>query len=320
MPLRAFGINSWLEKLGLINNPTHLNILHSSKNFLTATCKSLSNVNSAGLIFSMDRALQLHALLTSYRHNVKNLSPLSVIFKTSTPDHHQAYLELFNEFSDIISAVIHQNQTSESLLDLVKGWAELEKAETIFFLVDDILFIEPFDMLQFSQWATHYTIPSLRMGKNINFCLMSQSPQNLPNLQIIDKGDSRPTDDLLFWQWSFAESDWGYPLSLDGHFFQREEILTLLRFIDFKTPNQFELCLQQMNPFFKPKFGICFNKSRIVNIPMNRVQNEFENQHLGYHQDELLGMWIKGLRIDAKSYYGFNNKGPHEEMPLKIQK
>ena len=319
MPLRAFAKTSWLKAWDLIKNPTHSNVLHCAKKFLTATCKPLSNANSAGLIFSMDRALQLHALLASYRDNVNNPAPLSVIFKTNTPDHHRAYLELFKEFSDILSAVIHQNQSSESLRVLVKEWVEQQKAETLFFLVDDILFIEPFDMLHFSQWATNFSIPSLRMGQNIKYCLMSHSPQSLPNLLKIKKGDSRSADDLLIWQWSFAESDWAYPLSLDGHFFQREEMLSLLKVIDFQTPNQFELSLQPMNPFYKPKVGVCFKKSRVVNIPMNRVQNEFENQHLGYHQDELLEMWLKGLRIDVNSYYGLKNKGPHEEMPLKIK-
>lgn|GEM_PF-6805731 len=49
---------------------------------------------AAGIVFSKDRALQLHALLSSYSEKVTSPAPLYILYHTSTPRHQKAYAEL----------------------------------------------------------------------------------------------------------------------------------------------------------------------------------------------------------------------------------
>ena len=56
-----------------------------------------------------------------------------------------------------------------------------------------------------------------------------------------------------------------------------------------------------------------FRKSRIVNIPANKVQEEINNLHGAIHQDDLLQKWFDGLAIDYAQFRGWNNRSVHQE-------
>jgi hypothetical protein len=50
------------------------------------------------IVFSKDRALQLHALLSSYLEKVVSSVPLHILYHTSTPSHQRAYEEVIAIF------------------------------------------------------------------------------------------------------------------------------------------------------------------------------------------------------------------------------
>ena len=52
-----------------------------------------------GIVFSKDRALQLHALLCSYSEKVATPVPLRILYCVSTPEHQKAYDEIMEIFS-----------------------------------------------------------------------------------------------------------------------------------------------------------------------------------------------------------------------------
>ncbi|HPU88612.1 MAG TPA: hypothetical protein PL088_09505, partial [Spirochaetota bacterium] len=121
---------------------------------------------------------------------------------------------------------------------------------------------------------------------------------------------------VFCWRWCTGTCDWGYPLSLDGNLYSVHEILALTKAIDFNSPNTYESHLQGYKWLFDHRYGICFKKSVIVNIPLNRVQSDFNNTHGEIHQDYLLSKWEDGVRIDYRKLYGFNNIGVHQEIPI----
>jgi hypothetical protein len=123
---------------------------------------------------------------------------------------------------------------------------------------------------------------------------------------------------LLAWLWKYGELDWKYPLSLDGHIFKRMEILALLKTLDFDSPNRLEEKLQKFQAVFSWRLGVCYAKSRLVNIPYNRVNTDIKNRHGSVHQENMLRIWNKGYRIDRKSYYGIVNESAHQEFPLHL--
>jgi hypothetical protein len=187
-------------------------------------------------------------------------------------------------------------------------------SEKIFFMVDDVLFIEDFDIEDFVKFDTDKFVPTLRMGLNLNKCYTLQKNQQLPELM----PDIIQDEDKIAWQWDRGVFDWSYPLSLDGHFFSAQEIKTMIQMIDFSAPNTLEDQLQHFRRFFLFRKGIAYNKSRIVNIPCNKVQNENKNIHGNLHQDFFLEQWQKGLQMDYRQLYGFNNTSAHQEISFSF--
>src|SRR5258705_11456418 len=58
------------------------------------------DLSCEGIVFSKDRALQLHALLSSYFLYVKNPVRLYVLYKTSNERHDRSYEELKIQFRE----------------------------------------------------------------------------------------------------------------------------------------------------------------------------------------------------------------------------
>lgn len=282
------------------------------------------------IIFSMDRAFQLDALLCSYTENVYNKNPIHLFYQTSNIRHQEAYNELFKIHDEILTSITKQTNKGSFKSQLL-GILENIGSEKIYFLVDDIVFVEKIDLKEFTALATNSTIPSLRMGANINWSYAWQKQQNLPKLykyvencecsnQDLRQINANNQDELLYWFWNNGSYDWGYPLSLDGHIFSSVEIHAILQNIEFNTPNTLEASLQDFQSWFKNRMGICCRKSRIINTPYNKVQTDFDNKHGNIHQDELLDHWENRLRMDYRKIYGILNNSVHEEIQFRLTK
>ena len=267
-----------------------------------------------GIVFSKDRALQLHALLCSYSEKVVSPVPLHVLYYVSTPEHQKAYDEIMKIFTGKF-LFIRQVSNSSFKDDLVKLLSSVQ-AQKVFFLVDDILFIENFDMSDFTKFDTDKIVPSLHMGLNLKKCYTVQKEQPLPEL--ISYSDS--DDDKIFWKWNQGVYEWSYPLSVDGHFFSTQEIIAMTKLIHFSAPNTYEDQLQKFNRFFLFRTGVGYKKSKIVNIPCNKVQKENKNICGDTHQDFLLEQWLKGYQMDYRSLYGFSTTDAHQEIPFEFIK
>jgi hypothetical protein len=280
-----------------------------------------TNPDITGIVFSMDRAMQLHALLGSYRDQVQNGPKLTLIYRVTSDAHNKSYKEVLDEYADMIQVAIRQ-VTRESFRGLVIDALSHTKTKNVFFLVDDNLFIEPVNLGELAPHATPFSIPTLRLGENLNRSYTVQQPQAKPlftEYSAQSAGVKSPID-LLSWCWEGGALDWGYPLSVDGHIFQRQEVLAMSESIHFDSPNTFESNLQQFNNAYRGRIGICFRKSRLINIPYNRVQTDYENIHGEMHQDEMLEHWQNGYRIDRNYYYGVINESAHQEIALRMIK
>jgi hypothetical protein len=274
-----------------------------------------SSVNPAeGIVFSKDRALQLHALLSSYLGKVVSPVPLHILYHTSTPLHQRAYEEVMEIFSDKFSFI--KQSSNNSFRDNLMTLLDSILAQKIFFLVDDVLFIDDFDVRDFAKFNTDKIVPSLRMGLNLKKCYTVQKEQPLPELMSYAGSD----EDKIFWKWNQGIHDWSYPLSVDGHFFSTQEIVAMTKLIDFSAPNTYEDQLQKFRRFFLFRMGVGYKKSKIVNIPCNKVQKENKNICGNTHQDILLEQWMKGYRMDYRSLYGFFNTSAHQEIPFEVIK
>ena len=276
----------------------------------------LSSIHPAEcIVFSKDRALQLHALLATCHEKVASPVPLYVLYQTTSSSHQKAYEDVISLFSNHQISFIKQENDDSFRKDLL-NLLELLTAERVFFLVDDVLFIEDFDIKDFVKFDTDKFVPTLRMGPNLKKCYTVQKEQPLPGLM----PDIIKDKDKIAWEWDQGVYDWSYPVSLDGHFFSTQEITTMIQLIDFSAPNTLEDQLQKFRRFFLFRMGVCYKKSKIVNIPCNKVQEENKNLCGNIHQDFLLEQWQKGYQMDYQQLYGFNNTSAHQEITFEFIK
>jgi len=265
------------------------------------------------IVFSKDRAFQLHALLSSYHEKIVSSVPVYILYQTSSDSHQKAYQELIEIFSTQHISFIKQNNNISFRTDLIDLLLSIQ-SEKIIFLVDDIIFVENLDLNDFSKFNTDTFVPSLRMGVHLKRSYTLQQDQPIPEwITGVIKDE-----DKICWKWESGILDWGYPLSVDGHLFSTREMLTISKLISFNAPNTFEDGLQKFAKLFLPRFGVCYRKSKIINIPWNMVQQEHPNLHGNINQDYLLEQWQKGYQLDYNKLYGFVNESVHQELPLEM--
>lgn len=252
------------------------------------------------VVFSKDRAVQLDAFLRSWAHHVSPLGMVHVLYLSTTARHEAAYQEVFQQHD---FAVPHPQRTFKwTLLELLPALG------LVTFFVDDQVFIR--------SWKTQEACPglSLRLGLNITRTYASGDRlQPLPLWRALNNS-------MVTWRWAQGSLDWAYPLSLDGHVFDLLELRPLLEASNFRSPNTLESALQAFLPLYTQREGICYRHSRVVNVPWNRVQTDWDNRHGTEHDAEkLLTLWEGGQRIDVRSLYGVRNESVHQELPLVLE-
>jgi hypothetical protein len=271
---------------------------------------------SHGIVFSMDRALQLYALLSSYCELALNPAGLTVIYRCSSPEHVLAYEELKNLMAGQPVRFL-QEQVAVSFRDALLNVLRELHADKVFFLVDDAVFVEPIDMRHFTGEDVCGHVPSLRHGLTLRRSYVVNKPQSLPTF-LAAKGDLAPSAETFRWRWGEGVLEWGYPLSLDGHLYNRREFLAMAALIPFRSPNTLEAELQKFNRIFRMRNGICYRNPAIVNIPCNKVQADFPNRHGDVDPELLLEKWNAGFMIDYRRLRGFRPESTHQEIDLQF--
>ena len=257
----------------------------------------------SAVIFSKDRVMQLHALLESFFSTKIGECKIIVIYAASSNDHQKAYSEVEILYKDRV-VFVNQNNFSSFKNCLVDVIASIHSGK-IFFLVDDIIFTEEVDYQGLASLNLHNIIFSLRMGQNLTYSYVVSREQPLPTFLVDEDGN-------LKWNWVDAILDWRYPLSVDGHIFNAAEVFLWAKHLDYISPSSFESAMQLLLFIYRNKSGMCFKKSRIVNIPANKVQNEVANLHGEIHQDDLLHLWNKGFMINYQKLRGWKNNSVHQ--------
>jgi len=257
------------------------------------------------IIFSKDRAMQLHALLSSYFDKVASTVQVHVLYNTSNSNHQKSYEDLILIYRDRNVSFVKQRNNLSFRRDFLKLLSSL-LSEKVMLLVDDVVFINEIDLHDIAGYDLTNYVPSLRMGCNIDFDVDSTpgwSPRIIENNKIE-------------WFWNQGSYAWGYPLSLDGHIFLRKEILHLARWISFNGPNSLETNLQLFTYLYSKHHGLAERRSVIVNIPYNKVQMENENLCGNIHQDFLLEQWHRGYQIDYRKLSGLHHSCTHTDISL----
>ena len=179
------------------------------------------------------------------------------------------------------------------------------------FFVDDIVFKNDFtlDCKQFKLFTMNDDILtlSLRLHPYLTYCYPARVRMSPPNF-----------DSNLLFKWYGQQGDYGYPMSLDGHFFRTKDILALSRALSFNNPNSYESVLSAY-PLNRLKM-ICFEESVIVNNPINKVQSFNNNYHGNITADILNDEFLNDNIIDLEDIKGIKNTSCHQEIEIRLIK
>ncbi|MFZ4770695.1 MAG: hypothetical protein ACOYLO_11000 [Ferruginibacter sp.] len=268
-----------------------------SQFYLATNAENAKDINAfvSGIVFSKDRAMQLHALLSSYFYYTKNYGPLTILYTYSDANHERSYNMLQEEMKHFPVTFIKETDFAGQLIEVINQ----ADADRLFFLTDDGIFIDHYDLNDSLYFDPVKHIFSLRLGADLDFCYSYNIPQKIPSFHEMKK-EGAP---FYCWNWDSmtGSPDWIYPLSVDATVFFKKEMEMLLNQLEFKNPNSLEYQMQQYNDLFLCRTGVCYAKVKYVNVPCNIVQSEFENISTGaFSTGELLHHFLAGKRIDWK--------------------
>ena len=259
------------------------------------------------IIFSYDRPLQLFALLESIERYITNLGETHVIYRASDDRYDHAYQKVFKQFSWTLPIKQGANPQSDFKRLLMKSFHATSN-EYILFAVDDIIVQDHIDCAQCID-ALHKSSAYgfyLRLGKNTTYCYMLNKTQRIPPLREI-------VSDIYAWTFSDAHHDWAYPNTVDMTIYRKRDIEDALSSLEYQTPNRCEGAWSIIAKQVMHKKGLCFAHSKIVNLPLNRVQRDFvqNRNENSISTMELLELFERGFKMDIDPLHTINNISCH---------
>lgn len=300
-----------------INKYINRNIFNNdSKNI--PECLYDNDNNAFLVIFSKDRAIQVHALIESYLRKVENPKEMFILYTCSNIEHEESYEELNLLYANnSLIYFIREKNFRKDLIKLIKQ----RNSNKVLFGCDDTLFSKYLDMNDFCKINPKYAIGSLLRGLDLSFCYALNKEQPMPKFYSLIK--DKFLDDKLVWKWNEANEspDWVYPIAVGFHLFDKKEVLFMLKNTYFKAPNSLEGNLQLWLPYFCNRFGISYKKTIISSTPINLVNNEVKNNIINDQSvDELLQLWNKGYRILYEEFDNLDaNEAPFHKISFVIR-
>ena len=156
---------------------------------------------------------------------------------------------------------------------------------------------------------------SLRLSPNLTKSYTEKVAQSPPKLSA-----SNISNKMLVFNWFENGCEWSDPWSMDGHLFPTSEIRVIANHSDFSGPNTLEIALKAFNGAIGGRKGLCFKESKILNLPINRVQTEVLNSSGNVSVDFLLKKWNEGYCLDISKFDSYIPKSPHEEHLVTFRK
>lgn len=269
------------------------------------------------IIFSFDRPLQLYALLESTERYIKNIGEIHVFYRSSNERYDRAYDDVFSHFSSI-QRTKQSDRPNQDFKPLLLNIFSQMREEYILFAVDDIIIQDYVDCAECIVYMNQIDAYGfyLRMGKNITHCYSRNKTQRIPRLYEL-------AQDVYSWTFSDAdaEDDWAYPHTVDMTIYRKKDIAHDLALISYQTPNYLEASWHALSGRIMHKKGLCYSRSKIVNLPLNIVREEWRsNEEILLSTEQLLKLFEDGLTMDV-AHLSINNTAPHMAyIPIFIER
>jgi hypothetical protein len=266
-----------------------------------------------GIIFSKDRAMQLDLLLESILLNfdVEDYQ-INILYKASNDEFKRGYELVINKYPQFNFKI--EESFKNDVLSLFNN-----SDYTVFFTDDDIIYnsfkLTKYELRNIFELSKAICF-SLRLGLNTTNCY---TMQKLNKLEKFDKHkifyDTDFIEPFISWKVADGTNDYAYPMSVDGHIFKTEYIKNLCEVLEYNNPNLFEAMLSN---FTRPEMIITsYEHSKLVNSPINRVQETFQNlsgMKYRYSVEDLNEMYLDGLILNFEKMNFNEITGCHQEI------
>ena len=257
-------------------------------------------------IFSYNRGCQLDLMLRSMKEFFIGLDKVKVniLYRYSSEAFRMGY-EKVKKYHPEFNYVL-ESDFKKNVIELIN----INNFYTVFG-VDDNVFKESFNIScdEMAQLGIDRSISclSLRMHPGITYCYTEDRPTPPPTF-ISSKS--------IMWAWQGLPGDWGYNMSVDWHIFKTEDILDMCLRLPYNNPNSFEG--QMAVNHLRMPYMMCFEKSKVFNIPANKVQTLNSNRYGSISADFLNSKFLDGYGIDLNPIKGFNNISAHQDVPYEF--
>lgn len=256
------------------------------------------------IIFSKNRACQLELLLRSISHfwNDEHICP-NIIYKFDNEVFASGYNQLIAEFPTLnwFSEKDINIDFKELLLDIID-----DKIPFTLFLTDDSVFINYLN-LNCSQEFKNF-----KQKEYVNCLSLSLHPLiNYSYLQNYFFVLPKPNEYGLFGSGNY-KGEWEFPLTITEQIFRTDDILPKLQDFNYNNPTILE---EQYiaSPIIKD-YMICFNESKIINIPSNKVQTVNHKRYANSTKvEDLNTLFLKEKRIDLTPFENIQYTSTHLE-------
>lgn len=271
-----------------------------------------------GVVFSKDRALQIHTLLASYFELVTPPAPLFIIYNASTPAHAKAYEQVEKAFAKTPAKVTFVRETKKFREVLPEVLAKVQ-TRNLFYLVDDIVLIRKWDLRLAATVNPLEVTLCPRLSPHIRRSYTANVDIEVPAFRKAPES-SKANGELFEFTWGEGTGEWNYPASVDGNVFSTAEMRVLTSIATFKAPNTYEGALMEFADIIGSRRAICYGESKILNLPLNRVQHEVANLAGNVSADELLEKYNAGYMLNTAPLRKHTPISPHEEHTLAFIK
>jgi len=266
------------------------------------------------IIYTKDRACQLDLLLRSIKDNFMNTHKISILEDWSNEEFKHGYDKIKSTEYGLELEFIKQDRGI--FYNVLKQTAEASTTEHILPLCDDDVFIRHTDITDVSKYVDADVV-------GIHFRFSSDLTISYHHGVVLPQPDFIYIGDYLKWNWTTYNipGRWGYPYQAGGMVYKTEFLRHMIHNIKFDLPNYLESAMMTNRYKWNKQHIVAFKHSPIVNISINRVQQDVPNRggrDVNYTPVELNNIFLSEKIIDTADLYGMVNNCEFIEVPLKF--